>query len=56
MDIAKNEADSGLAHTLKFVGVCANTNVIVVGAPKKHDLRESCVNKWTNLTGNYIKG
>jgi hypothetical protein len=46
MDIAKNEADKGLTHLLKFVGECTNTNVIVVGAPKRHDLRESsCVNK-----------
>jgi hypothetical protein len=46
MDIAKNEADRGLAHLSKFVGDCSNTKVLVEGAPKRHDLRESsCVNK-----------
>jgi hypothetical protein len=34
MDIAKNEADRGLAQLLKFVGECSNTNVLVVGTPK----------------------
>jgi hypothetical protein len=34
MDIAKNEADRGLAQLLKFVGECSNTNVLVVGALK----------------------
>ena len=46
VDIAKNEADKGLTHLVKFVGDCSNTNVIVIGAPKRHDLWElSCVNK-----------
>ena len=46
MDIAKNEADRGLAQLLKFEGECSNTNVFVAGAPKIHDLRESsCVNE-----------
>jgi RNase H-fold protein (predicted Holliday junction resolvase) len=46
MDIAKNEADRGLAQLSKFLGECSNTNVLVVGTPKRHDLRESsCVNK-----------
>jgi hypothetical protein len=46
MDIAKNEADRGLAELSKFVGECSYTNVLVVGAPKRRDLRESsCVNK-----------
>jgi hypothetical protein len=38
IDIANNEADRGLAHLSKFVGECANTKVLVVGAPKRHDL------------------
>jgi len=49
MDIAKNEADRGLAQLLKFVGEYSKINVLVIGAPKRHDLRESsCVNKEVN--------
>jgi len=35
-DIARNESGKGLIHLLNFVGLCTNTNVVVVGAPKRH--------------------
>jgi hypothetical protein len=45
-DIAKHESGKGLTHLLNFVKSCTNTNVIIVGAPKRHDLsKTSCVNE-----------
>ena len=45
-DTAKHESGKGLTHLLKFVELCTNTNVIIVGAPKRHDLsKTSCINE-----------
>ena len=45
-DITKNESDKCLKHLLNFVGLCTNTNVAIVGTPKRHDLlKTSCVNE-----------
>jgi hypothetical protein len=44
-DIAKNESDKGLAYLSNFVEQSKYANVIIVGAPKRHDLlKTSCVN------------
>jgi hypothetical protein len=42
---AKNESEKGLVHISNFVKQRKHTNVIIVGAPKRHDLSTtSCVN------------
>ena len=44
-NIAKNESEKGLVHISNFVKQRKHTNVIIVGAPKRHDLSTtSCVN------------
>jgi lysophospholipase L1-like esterase len=44
-DINKNEANLGLLHLRKFVENRRNTNIMVVTAPHRYDLKESsCVN------------
>ena len=44
-NIAKNESEKGLVHISNFVRQRKHTNVIIVGAPKQHDLSTtSCVN------------
>jgi len=48
-NIAKNETNKGLIHLFKLLDLCTNTNVITVGAPKRHDLLEaSSVNDEVN--------
>jgi len=45
-NIAINESEKGLTYLSNFVDLCKNTNVIIIGAPKRHDLLEtSCVNE-----------
>jgi hypothetical protein len=45
-DISKHESGKGLTHLLNFVKSCTNTNVIIIGALKRHDLsKPSCVNE-----------
>jgi hypothetical protein len=45
-DINKNEVNNGLKHLKNFVNNRQNTNIIVVSAPHRYDLKESsCVNK-----------
>jgi hypothetical protein len=45
-DIAINESDKGLTCLFDFVEQCKNTNIVIVGAPKRHDLlKTSCVNE-----------
>jgi hypothetical protein len=45
-DIAKNESEKGLIRLSNFVEQSKDTNVIIIGAPKRHDLlTTSCVNK-----------
>ena len=44
-NIAKNESEKGLVHILNFVKQRKHTNIIVVNAPKRHDLPTTfCVN------------
>jgi hypothetical protein len=44
-NIAKNESGKGLVHISKFIKQRNHTNIIVVSAPKRHDLlTRSCVN------------
>jgi hypothetical protein len=48
-NIAKNETNKGLIHLFKLLDLCTNTNVIIFGAPKRHDLLEtSSVNDEVN--------
>ena len=43
-NIAKNESEKGLVHISNFVKQRKHTNIIIVGAPKRHDLSPtSCV-------------
>jgi len=43
-NVAKNESEKGLVHILNFVKQRKHTNVITVGAPKRHVLSTtSCV-------------
>jgi hypothetical protein len=45
-NIAINESEKGLTYLSNFVELCKNTNVIIIDAPKRHDLLESsCVNE-----------
>lgn len=45
-DINKNEVNVGLKHLGKFVKSRQNTNIMIVTAPHRYDLKESsCVNK-----------
>jgi hypothetical protein len=48
-DINKNEADVGLKHLGKFVKNRQNTNILIVTAPHRHDLQETCVNEETEV-------
>jgi hypothetical protein len=48
-DIYKNEARAGLTQLMKLTNETQNTNILVVTAPHRHDLQESCVNKEINL-------
>ena len=44
-NVAKNESEKGLVHISNFVKQRKHTNIIIVGAPKRHDLLPtSCVN------------
>jgi hypothetical protein len=44
-NIAKNESEKGLIHLSNFVKQKKNTNIVIVNAPKRHDLSTtSCVN------------
>ena len=44
-DIARNESEKGLTYLSKYVERRKNTNIILVSAPKRHDLlNTSCVN------------
>jgi ribosomal protein L18E len=45
-DVNKNETNVGLEHLRTFIHKRRNTNIMIVGAPHRHDLQEaSCVNK-----------
>ena len=45
-NIAKNESEKDLEYLSNFVKQRMNTNIILVGAPQRHDLlTESCVNE-----------
>ena len=44
-DIARNESNKGLTHLTNFVAQRKNTNIILMSAPKRHDLADtSCEN------------
>ena len=45
-DINKNETNVGLEHVRTFIHKRHNTNIMIVAAPHRHDIKEaSCVNK-----------
>jgi RNase H-fold protein (predicted Holliday junction resolvase) len=59
-DVSRNESQKGLLHVWKFILMTSNTNVIVMGLPKRWDLEEhSCVNeevvKFNRKLSKYLK-
>ena len=55
-DIGKNEANKALNQITKFVQSHKQTNVIVISAPHRFDLRaNSCVNKEVSVYNNKLR-